>query len=222
MTKKNKILLIITAIINFLASLFIIIFATPEKIPVFINNYEKITLMSTKWLMFAFAILPAVLLFFILKTKNQKIGFILKSAFLLLIFENTMLTINNCYSKNLSVGATFDVPFSLLFFMPMSMLITILSIKIKNTPYKSKFGLNFNVTKQTSFIWTQTHFFASTAYFIMSLILLLTSVVFCFVRFILIELAIFALVITIFTIVIYNYSFSCFVKYYEMQTWRFK
>lgn len=217
MTKKNKILYIILGLINLIATLAIIIYALPNKIPVSYDIYEKITHFSSKWIMLISAVVPTIIIILIVTLKNKKIIVWLKTLFILSLFENLLYLSYFVIGENLTLGARCEIPFSISIFMPISIIIIIFSIGVKNAPYLSKPAINFAVTRKTEFIWKQTHFFAQKVCFITGLILFIISIIFSIFRFFILEFIIFVLAILISTLVIYLFSKSIYNKYIEME-----
>jgi len=218
MTKKSKILFILLSIINLLTTSLITIFALPNKIPVCYNIYEKITFCSSKWLMLISSILPTLFIIFIFFIKNNKVKFIFKALFVLSIFENVLFFSYFLIETNFDIGTLCKIPASVSIFMPISIICLIFSLKIKNLPYKSKFGINFKVTRETEFIWKQTHFYSQNVLFCSSIIMFITSIIFSLFRNILIEFVIFFIIILISLLIIYLHSKSIYNKYIEMKT----
>ena len=214
---KTKITFTFLGLANFIATLLLTIFLLPDKIPVELDIYEKITNFSSKWIMLSACIIPTIFVILILTLKNKKAIFALKMFFVFALFENVLYFSYFSISSNLIIGLICDIPISISLFMPISIMIVVLSIKLKNAPYLSKPAINFKVTRETEFIWKQTHFFARDAYLLMGIIMFFISIIFAFVRFCLIELALFVLLILIFTIVVYCHSKSIYDKYVEMK-----
>lgn len=217
MNKKNTIIIICLAVINFVACTLLTIFAMPNQIPISYDIYEKITILSTKWIMLLSAIIPTIIIILSFLVTNKKACYFLKMLFILGLYENTLFFTYFCLSNNLSIGSLCEIPMAAVIFMPIAVMITILSIKLKNVPYLSKPAINFKIVRETEFIWTQTHFFARDLYFGMGILLFLISIVFVFVRFALALLAIYFIVIIIFTIILYNYTATIYDKYNEMK-----
>ena len=217
MTKKNIILISLLAVINFITCLLLTIFVLPNQIPVSYDIFEKVTVLSTKWIMLLSAIIPSILIILSFLLSNKKSCYFLRILFFLGIYENTLFFTYFSLSKKLIIGELCEVPFAVMIFMPIAVIITLLAIKLKNAPYLSRPAINFKITRETEFIWTQTHFFASDLYFGMGILLFLISIIFVFVRFSFILLAIFIIVFLVFTIILYNYCDSIYDKYNEMK-----
>ena len=217
MNKKEIITLISLGIVNFFACLLLTIFALPNQIPVSYDIYEKVTSLSTKWIMILSSIIPLFFIFGFIFIKNNKVKYTCKILFYLAIYENVLFFIYFSVSNNIYVGAPCEIPLSGVIFMPIAVIITILSPKLKNAPYLSKPAFNFKSTRATEFIWKQTHFFAQKLYFGMGVLLYLISAVFLFIPFCIIETLIFFVIILVFTIIIYNYSYSLFDKYVDLK-----
>ena len=217
MTHKSKLTLITFGLINLVATILLTIFTLPKQIPVAYDIYEKITHFSTKWIMLISSIIPTIFVVLLLIIKNNKLQTLFKGLFILSLFENMLFFAYFIVSENLTYHTLCEIPASISIFMPISFIMLIFSIKIKNVPYLSKPAFNFKVTRETEFIWKQTHFFAQKVLFITSFILFIVSIIFAIFRQSIIEFSIFIIAIITATLVVYFYSKSIFEKYNDMK-----
>ena len=218
MKKSHKILITILGILNLIITSLLLIFVIPSKVPVLFDRHEQVSLMATKWIFTVLCILPLIFSTFSICLKNKKVSFLFLILFVLSIFENFLNFSYFSVEKSISIGDLSAIPISISIFMPMSVIISVLAIKLKNAPYLSKPALHFKPTKATEFIWKQTHFYARDLYFFMGIIMFFVSIVFAIFRFPLIELLIFVILIFAFTLKIYLYSKSIYKKYIEMKS----
>lgn len=221
MKLKNKLFLTILAVISFAIYLCLLILVVPNKIPLLFDFDETVTAISTKWILIIPALFPIIFsMLSIIFCKRKKLKFCFLTLFTLSLYENVIFLTYYCLASSLSIGSKCEIPLSIAIFLPISIIMLILSLKLKNAPYLSFPAIRFKSTRETEFIWKQTHIFARDVYFLMSFVLFLVSVIFSFFKLCLIELAIFAFAIIVCTIVIYCYSNSLYKKYIEMKTRR--
>lgn len=217
MKKKNKILIIFLAILNLILTSYLLVFIIPNKVPFLVDTNEKIVSFISKWFLLAFCFLPVIFALLAMLLKNKKCSFLFLILFVLSIYENFLYFSYFSLEKSIVVGNLSAIPISISIFMPTSVIIVILAIKLKNAPFLSKPALNFKTAKTTEFIWKQTHFYARDLYFFMGIIMFFVSIIFAIFRYPLIEFAIFVLLIIAFTLKIYFYSKSIYKKYAEMK-----
>ena len=218
MKLKNLITLIIIAMINLVGGILLTVFVLPNNIPFLFDHSEKIVNFCPKWIMLIPCILPTIFVVLSLATKNNKVKFFMNMLFILAFYENFLFFTYYSLGTNLNVGQLSEIPISVSIFMPISVIMIVCSIKLKNQPYLSKPAINFKVTRETEFIWKQTHYYAKDVYLITGLILFFISVIFSFVRFPIIEFILFVIAIFVSTLLIYLNSKSLYNKYIEMKT----
>lgn len=218
MKLKNKIFIIALGIINFAVFLSLLITTIPSQIPIMLGINEEIIALSSKWILLILVLLPLGLAISICAlSKFSKASFILKILFVLVLYENAIILPYFCLSNAFAIGQISEIPISLSIFLPLALIMLILSLKLKTLPYLSRPAISFKCTRETEFIWKQTHFFARDVYFVLSFILVIISVIFSFFRLALIELAIFVAGIIISTLVVYFYSKSIYKTYKSMK-----
>lgn len=217
MKKSQKILITILGILNLIITSLLLIFVIPSRVPVLFDKYEQVSLITTKWIFTILCVLPLIFGALSICLKNKKISFLFLILFVLSIFENFLHFSYFSVEKSISIGDLNAIPISISIFMPISVIISVLAIKLKNAPYLSTPALPFKPTKATEFIWKQTHFYARDLYFFMGIIMFFVSIVFAIFRFPLIELLIFVILIFVFTLKVYLYSKSIYKKYTEMK-----
>ena len=217
MKRKNKILIIFLAILNLILTSYLLVFIIPNEVPFLVDTNEKFVSFISKWFLLAFCFLPVIFALLAMLLKNKKCSFLFLILFVLSIYENFLYFSYFSLEKSIVVGNLSAIPISISIFMPTSVIIVILAIKLKNAPFLSKPALNFKTAKTTEFIWKQTHFYARDLYFFMGIIMFFISIIFAIFRYPLIEFAIFVLLIIAFTLKIYFYSKSIYKKYAEMK-----
>ena len=216
---KQNILFLIIAILNFAICALLTLTIVPGQIPLHFDFHEKIDALGSKWWLSANIALP--LIFAILAMifhKKEYLSFFLKAFFVFILYENML-----CYSylvlaTDLSIGTLCEVPLAASVFMPLSVFIAVIAIKIKTVPYKSRFvGVRTKYTKTDEFIWKQTHFFARDVFFATGVILFFVCVPFMFVRLAYIPLSLFIAAIVADIIIINNQSKKMYNKFVAMK-----
>lgn len=189
--KKNNIFMFIVGFLNFAVCLCLLILCIPEKIPIMTNFSEKITHLASKWFLILNVVLPMIFALLVPAFSNHKtMQNIFTSLFYLFIFENILAFSYFSIEKSFEIGSLSQIPAAVSIYMPISAIFTISAIKLKHTPFKSKFGIKTKHSTKTEFIWKQTHFYASEIFFAYGVLSFLISIVFVFVRMAYILLAI--------------------------------
>lgn len=191
--KKNKIISIILASINLALCLSLLIFLTPNQVPLLVGIHEKIIIISSKWWLILGIILPLILLIPLILTKNKYLQLLFTELIIFVVYNNMLGFSYFCTEKSFAFGELSKIPISVAIFLPLALWIFIYGVAIKNIPYKNKFGICSKNTQTTEFIWKQTHYLASYHYRLWGLILFIISIVFTFLRFPVIELIVFVI-----------------------------
>ena len=215
--KRNKIIPIVVASLNFCLCLTLLIFLTPNKVPLLIGFRDEIIVIGSKWWLLSGIILPFIFLVFalVLKGKFQKLIF---SELIIFVSYNNLLGYSYfCNESSFVCGTLSQVPMSLSLFLPIALAVFVYGAIIKHIAYKNKFGIYSKRTTTTEFIWKQSHITASYHFMLSGLILLIVSIVFVFVHYPLIELAIFIIFLTIPRIVVETGANKMSKKYADMQ-----
>lgn len=191
--KKNKIIFITVTCLCQVLCLLLLIFMTPEKVPLLAGIHDEIVCISSKWWMLIPIALSAIfiILYLIIKNKNAKLIFSMLEIFI--CYNNLLAFSFFCAGENFELGMLSEIPISVSIFLPLSLGIFVYGAIIKNIAYKNRLGLISKRTVHTEFIWKQAHITASYYYRLSALILFIVSIVFCFIHLPLIELAIFIL-----------------------------
>ena len=215
--KNKKILPIILASVNFCLSLCLIIFLTPENVPLITGLKDEILVISSKWWLLIGAILPLIFMIFALLAKNKYSNLLFCELIIFVCYINMLGFSYFCNETTFLIGELSKIPVSLALFLPISLGVFIFGASIKQIPYKSKFGICSKRTTTTEFIWKQTHITASYHFMLSGLILLAVSIVFIFVHLPLVELAIFIIGITTPRIVVETGANKMTKKYFDMK-----
>ena len=219
MKLKNEILIILLSVVNFIVCLTLIVFKIPEKIPAVFDAAERCVLLANKWVLVLGAVFPAAFaVVCIILQKNKKLSYCFLILFLISLYENILFFTYYSLGENLTLGAYIEIPLSLVIFLPVTAVFLILSVVVKNAPYKSFPAFAFKPAKETEFIWMRTHMFARDAMFSTSFLMIIVTFVFSFFRLYLIELALFVFLIALCVLLIYLHSKSIYKKYMEMKT----
>ncbi len=216
---KQNIMFLSLAILNLGLCLFLTITIVPDQIATSVDFNEKIIELGSKWLLSINIFLPLVLSILILILhKNESLSFFFKSLIVLMLYENMLTYCYVCLETNFEIGTLCQIPLAASVFMPISVLIAVLSFKIKHVPYKSKFvGIRTKYTRADEFIWKHTHFVAKDVFFATGVILFLINIVFLFVRLAYIPLAIFVVAITVDIVIITHQSRLMYKKFIDMK-----
>ena len=216
--KKNNVLLLILSFLNFAICFCLLVLCVPNKVPFAIDLNEKIIAIGSKWILILNTILPIVLAFLVLAfNKFPKIKFVLQAIFILTLYENMLTFSYFSIEKTYNIGELSQIPMAVSLFMPLSVLLSVLAIKLKTVPYNNVFGIKTKYSTKTEFIWKQTHIYASQIFFANGVLLFLISIIFVFVR-----LPYIPLIITIFGLVTCFFitnrqSKDMYNKYIEME-----
>lgn len=216
--KKNKLIPIILASTNFVICLILLIFLTPDNIPLFVDIHEKIVLISSKWWLLFGLVVPFAFMAITLALKDKYSKLVFTELIIFVFYCNMLAFSYFCTQPSFAIGEVSKISLSLVLFLPISLWMFIYGSIIKNVPYKNKFGIRSKNTQTTEFIWKQTHISASYQIRLCSLLLLLVSIVFIFLRFPLIELAVFAIAMIVLRVIIECGSIKMTNKYNDMKT----
>ena len=216
---KQNILFFVVAILNFIVCTFLTLTCIPGEIPLHISLTEKITLLGSKWWLSINIVLPLILTILMMVFHKKDFAvFTFKALFVLMIYENLLAYSYFALATNLTVGALTEVPLAASSFIPASVILSVLAIKIKHIPYKSKFmGIRTKYTKADEFIWKQTHFFARDVFFATGVIFFFVSIPFLFIRLAYIPTALFLIAIVIDIIIVNHQSKLMYNKLVDMQ-----
>lgn len=215
--KKNKIIPIIVASANAVLCLALLIFLTPNKVPLISGIHEEVLVIGSKWWLLSGIILPLIFLIFTLSLKSS-LSKLLFSELIIFISYNNMLGYSYfCNETNFAVGNLSQIPLSVAFFLPIALAVFVYGVTIKNISYKNKFGIYSKRTTTTEFIWNQSHITASYHFRLAGLILFLVSIIFMFVRYPLIELFIFIVFLIIPRIIVELGANKMSKKYFDMK-----
>lgn len=218
MKNKINIKLLFLAICNTLVCSMLIIFKTPSLVPTLFSLNQNVICLSTKWLLFLCVIIPTI--FYILSEvlkKHPRLNFLFKMLFVLGIYENMLIFICTSLTPAFYIGDKSPIPLSLVWFLPLAVIFSILGIKIKTIPYKSRLGVNVKYTTATEFLWKQAHIFARDIMCATGFVLCILSIVFSFFNLLLIELIIFLCLIILDYILVVWYAKAPYKKYIKMK-----
>ncbi len=214
---KNKAITLTFGIICTLACLLLLIFCVPESIPLAVDINEKIAICGSKYFLIILIILPLAFSILAVTLKSNQLTFIFKMLLVTFIYENVLVFIYLLTGTSFEIGGILEIPLSCFIFLPLSAIIMVSGIKLKNQPFDSKFGIRFKCTRETEFIWKQTHFFAKNVFFAGGFILFLISAIFSFFHLAYILLILFIILILVLYFVVYGYSRSMCNKYKSMK-----
>lgn len=215
--KKNKIISIILASINLAVCLSLLIFLTPNQVPLLAGLHDKIILIGSKWWLIIGIIIPIILLIPVVLTKNKYFQLLFTELIIFVVYNNMLGFSYFCTEKEFAIGLVSKIPLSISIFLPLALWIFVYGVSIKNIPYKNRFGILTKNTQTTEFIWKQTHFLASYHFMLWGVILFIISIVFTFLRFPLIELVVFIISLTIPRIYVEIQAKKMSAKYYDMK-----
>ncbi len=213
---KKQILSLILGLTNLVVGTLLTIFVVPNQIPILFDFNEKIVYLTTKWILLILCIVPMILSIIVCSSKKHR-TFILRAIISLLTYENMLVFIYLCLEKNLNVGDPCSISMSLFFFFPLAVIMLISGTKVKNEPYKSKFGIRMKYSLETDFLWKQTQYYARDVLFFVGFALTIISIIFSFFKISYIEIPIFTLAIAFCIFRIRWYAKSMYKKYIEMK-----
>lgn len=216
--KKNQIVLLIIGILVTMLSILLWIFCVPNSFPLLYDWSEKVIYSGSKWWLFIITLFPLLFAILGVTFKGQNIQFIFKMIYVLSIYEIFLILISLLTGTIPGVGMKSEIPLTCYLFLPISVIIMVLGIKLKTIPYDSKMGIRFKCTRETEFIWKQTHFFARKVLFPTGFLLFIISAVLSFFHFALVVFMIYIIAILTSIIIIYCYSLSIYKKYMSMKT----
>ena len=217
MKNKISIIFLIISILTLIVGTLLTIFSMPNKVPILFDINENIELLSSKWITIIAYLVPICLTFAFFISKKENIKFLIKVLFITSIFEIIIFAIYYSFGSNFEIGQKSEIYQSISIFMPLSAIIIVYSIKIKNIPYLTRPSLYFKKVRETDFIWIQTHFYASNVYSLMGVLLFLTSIIFTFTGGTIAEVFIFAFAILLCTFLNLRYASLMYKKYIDMK-----
>lgn len=218
MSKKIDIKSTILAVINLAVCLLLIILKTPAKVPIFFDFRENIIAFCSKWILILCVIIPTILCIIInLTKKKDSLNFFLKMLFYTCIYENMLIFICTANTECFALNSLYEIPLSLMLFLPISAYMIIGSIKIKHLKYKAFSPFKNKYTLSTEFIWTQTHFYARNILFLVGFIFFILTIIFAIFRLLIINLICLILAIAIIYFCVIRESKQMHNKHNEMQ-----
>ena len=215
--KKNKLIPLIVSSLNSVICLILLIFCTPNKLPLLAGIYDEIIVIGSKWWLISGIVLPLIFMVFVLINKNKYIQLIFSELIIFLTYINMLAYSYFITTPNVALGVKSEVPLSVAIFLPIALGCFIYGAMLKNIPYKSIFGVKSKRTTTTEFIWNQSHYYGSYYYQLTGLILFIISLVFTFVRYPLIELIVFVIGLIIPRVVVELTARQMSNKYKDMK-----
>ena len=200
--KNNKLIPIIVASANAVFCTLLLIFLTPNKIPLIAGFRDEIIVIGSKWWLLLGIIIPIIYMVLSITLKNQYAKFIFTEFLIFTVFDNLLGYSYFCNITQFEIGMLSEVSYSVSVFIPLALFCFIYGAMIKNLPYKSRLGIKSKRTTTTEFIWKQSHISGSYYYRLTGMILFLVAVVFNFLHLALIELLIFLIALIIPRIII--------------------
>ncbi len=195
--KNNKLIPIIVASMNAVLCTLMLIFLTPNQIPLIAGLRDEIIVIGPKWWLLLGIFIPLVYMILSISLKNQYAKFIFTELLIFTVFDNLLGYSYFCNVTRFEIGMLSEVSYSVSVFIPLALFCFIYGAMIKNLPYKSRLGLKSKRTTTTEFIWTQSHISGSYYYRLTGMILFLVAVIFNFLHIPLIELLIFIIALII-------------------------
>ena len=218
MDKKIDLKTLILTIFNLIICLILIIFKSPEKVPLFFDIHEKIAILGSKWFLILCAIIPTILgIIIAMTTKKTNLNFFFKMLFYICIYENMLILIYVSATEEFIVGTKSEIPMSLVYFLPFAACMMIGALKIKNLPFKafSPFKNKFSI--KSEFIWKQTHIFAKNFMFAVGFVMVIATMILAIFRLLIFNLVLIILSIIIIYIVVIREAKLMNKKRSEMQ-----
>ena len=215
--KKNKIIPIVIASLNFAICLSLLIFLIPNKVPLISGLRDEVVVMGSKWWLISGVILPIVFMILSLLTKDNLKRLIFTELIIFVCYNNMLGYSYFCTEKTLALGAISQIPASLSIFLPIALATFVYGASIKNIPFKSNLGIKSKRTTTTDFIWKQSHISASYYFRLSGFILFIVSIVFIFIHYPLIELAIFIIGLLVPRVIIEVGANKMSKKYHDMK-----
>ncbi|MBR7172624.1 MAG: SdpI family protein [Clostridia bacterium] len=218
MDKKLDLKSLILTIFNVIICLILIIFKSPEKVPLFFDFSEKIAVLGSKWFLLTCAIIPTILGIFIsLTLKKPNLNFFLKMLFYICIYENMLILIYVSTTDVFMIGAKSEIPMSLVYFLPLSACMMLGGLKLKNLPYKSFSPFKNKLSTKSDVIWKQTHILASKLMFAIGFVMVVATMLFAILKLFIINLITIILAIIAIYIFVLRDSWLMNKKIAEMQ-----
>lgn len=218
MDKKLDLKSLILTIFNVIICLILIIFKSPEKVPLFFDFSEKIAVLDSKWFLLTCAIVPTILGIFIsLTLKKSNLNFFLKMLFYICIYENMLILIYVSTTDVFMIGAKSEIPMSLVYFLPLSACMMLGGLKLKNLPYKSFSPFKNKLSTKSDVIWKQTHILASKLMFAIGFVMVVATMLFAILKLFIINLITIILAIIAIYIFVLRDSWLMNKKIAEMQ-----
>lgn len=215
--KKNKLIPLIVACANFVICLCLLLFLTPQNVPLVVGIHDTIVAIGSKWWLLIGIIFPLLFLIPVLLAKARFLRLIFTELIIFVTYCNMLGFSFFCSETNFVVGELTKVPLSVAIFLPISLSVFVYGSIIKHIDYKNKLGVVSKNTTTTEFIWKQSHITASYHYMLAGLLLFIVSIVFTFVHHPLIELAIFIVLLIIPRIVVEVGAKKMTNKYNDMK-----
>ena len=134
--KKNKILPIIIASLNFVICLSLLIFMTPSKDPLISGIHDEIVLLVSKWWLITGIILPLIFMTFGILSKNNLPRLIFTELIIFVTYNNMLAFSYFCTESSFVVGEITKIPASLSVFLPIALATFVYGASIKNISYK--------------------------------------------------------------------------------------
>lgn len=218
MDKKFDIKVTILMFFNLIIGLILIIFKSPDKIPLFFDFNEKIAVLGSKWFLLACVIIPLILGIFInLTLEKPNLNFFLKMLFYVCIYENMLILIYVSATDTFIKGIISEIPMSLVYLLPISACMMLGALKLKHLPFKSISPFKNKLTCESEFIWKQTHIFASKFMFGIGFVMVVATMILAIFRLLLINLIAIIISIIIIYIFVIRESWLMNKKRAEMQ-----
>lgn len=219
MDKKFDLKTTFLMVFNLIICLILVIFKSPEKVPLFFDFGENIAILGSKWFLIASAIIPLILGIFVnLTMKKNNLNFFLKMLFYICIYENMLILIYVSATNSFVVGAKSEIPMSLVYFLPLSACMMLGALKIKFLPYKAFSPFKNKYSTESEFIWKQTHMFAKSFMFAVGFVNVVATMIFAIFRLLLINLIFIAASIIIIYIFVIREAMLMSKKHSQMQS----
>ena len=189
--KKNIIIPIVISSLNLLICLSLLIFLTPNIVPLVSGIHDEILVVGSKWWLILGIVTPFVFMTISLISKSKYVKLLFNELLIFVCYDNMLAYSYFINESYFTKGSLTQIPLSLSLFLPLALAVFIYGSSIKNINYKNKFGLVSKRTTSTEFIWKQSHITASYHFMLSGFILFIVSLVFVFIHLPLVELLIF-------------------------------
>ena len=219
MMKKLDFKTTLFTIINLFTCLFIIIFKSPDRVPLFFDLSEKIAVLGSKWFLLICLIIPTILWLTIqLTQKKEALNFFLKMMFYTCMFENMLIMIYVSSVESFTIGTLSEIPISLVYFLPFSAYIMLGGLKIKHLPFKAFSPFKNKHSTISEFVWKQTHFYARNVMFNLGFISVILTLIFSIFRLLIVNFISLILMVIIIYILVLKTATQMSEKHIEMQS----